>query len=381
MPFLEQPEDGGGFGESMQAFIRELEGYVAAGEGGFGVEVFEGGFEAPAPSPPSPSPPHPQPPPPPPARAPVLASSSVLAPSPSARAGSVVDLHASLDNAAPKPPAARLTCSNYQPHPDMLAHNPPAPHDPNSLYTPITTSRFRSAAEAAAHRRRARLPPKNRAPDVARVKALGRDYWVCRLFNAMISSADITDGEASIHRTRFTTKAVFDPVDLEAAAHAVFDEAIAVHERGWNRPKVYHRHAVRGKLVDIAQTSVELRLSRICLVLQQTKSAVDDAVRGGVTMALLCDNPEARKFTKSANDLGNAKRGERLRETATKEKAKPKREKKPRKESKGELEADEQAHDAAEAAGVPDYAGVAGVDEVAEFAEFFEVQDAGEDEE
>jgi hypothetical protein len=214
--------------------------------------------------------------------------------------------------------------STYAPDPLVLASQPPAAIDPHALYTPLTTSRFKTSAAAKAHRKRARLPPKSQATDMAKVKQFGRDYWVVRIYNAMINSACITDGGKSVHRVRFTKKPAFDPVDLEAAAHAVFDGAIAVHERGWNRPMVYHKNTVRGKLVDISGGSVELRLSRICLVLAETKSAVDDAVRGGVTLALLCDNPEARRFTKESNNLGNQKRGERLKQSATKAKAKGK---------------------------------------------------------
>lgn len=208
--------------------------------------------------------------------------------------------------------------SAYLPNPLLLANQPPAALDPNALYTPLTTSCFKTSAAAEAHRKRARLGPKSQAPDVGKVKAFGRDYWVVRIYNAMINSISITDGTNSVHRARFTTRAAFDPLDLEAAAHAVFDEAIAVHERGWIHPRLYHKNTVRGKLVDISDGSLELRLSRICLVLAETKSAVDDAVRGGVTLALLCDNPEARRFTKESNNLGNKKRGERLKQTSSK---------------------------------------------------------------
>jgi hypothetical protein len=91
------------------------------------------------------------------------------------------------------------------------------------------------------------------------------------------------------------------------------DEALAVHERGWVRPTIYHKKVVRGKLTDVSEKCLERRLARICLCLQQKKATVDDALRGGVTLALLCDNPEARGFTKLSNNAGNAKRGERLR--------------------------------------------------------------------
>jgi hypothetical protein len=138
-------------------------------------------------------------------------------------------------------------------------------------------------------------------------------YWVRRIYEAMIDISDITDGESSIHRVRFADDKAFDPLDLEAAAHHVFDSALAVHERGWNRPLVYHKKVVRGKLTDVSEKCLERRLARICLCLKQKKATVDDALRGGVTLALLCDNPEARGFTKVSNNTGNKKRGERLR--------------------------------------------------------------------
>jgi hypothetical protein len=138
-------------------------------------------------------------------------------------------------------------------------------------------------------------------------------YWVRRIYEAMIDISDMTDGESSIHRVRFADDTTFDPLDLEAAAHHVVDSALAVHERGWNRPLVYHKRVVRGKLTDVSEKCLERRLARICLCLKHKKATVDDALRGGVTLALLCDNPEARGFTKVSNNTGNKKRGERLR--------------------------------------------------------------------
>jgi hypothetical protein len=137
-------------------------------------------------------------------------------------------------------------------------------------------------------------------------------YWVRRIYNSMIDISCITDGISSIHRARFESEAAFDALDLEAAAHHVFDAALAVHERGWTKPLIYHKKVVRGKLIDVSEKSLELRLARICMVLQQKKAAVDDALRGGVTLALLCDNPEARGFTKFSNNAGNEKRGRKL---------------------------------------------------------------------
>jgi hypothetical protein len=128
----------------------------------------------------------------------------------------------------------------------------------------------------------------------------------------MIDITDMSDGDSSIHRQRFVDDTAFDPLDLEAAAHHVFDSALAVHERGWNRPLVYHKRVVRGKLTDVSEKSLERRLTRLCLCLKHKKATVDDALRGGITLALLCDNPEARGFTKTSNNTGNKKRGERL---------------------------------------------------------------------
>lgn len=69
---------------------------------------------------------------------------------------------------------------------------------------------------------------------------------------------------------------------------------------------------MRGKLFDISMNSVESRLSRICELLKLSKAAVDDAIRGGVTLALLCDNPAARLATKESNNAGNDKRARSL---------------------------------------------------------------------
>lgn len=132
----------------------------------------------------------------------------------------------------------------------------------------------------------------------------------------MIDISDIRDSEASIHRQRFEKGDVlnksFDAEDLEATAHHVFDVAIAVHTRGWNRAKIYHKKAVRGKLFDECAKSLEERLNKICHCMKHIKATVDDAMRGGVTLALLCDNPGARSSTKESNNNGNKKRGERL---------------------------------------------------------------------
>ena len=144
-------------------------------------------------------------------------------------------------------------------------------------------------------------------------------YWVRRIYEAMIDITYVSDSDTSIHRQRFVATATFEPADLEATAHHIFDSALAVHERGWNRPNVYYKKVVRGKLIDVSEKSLESRLARICYCLRQKKATVDDAVRGGVTLALLCDNPEARAFTKASNNNGNKKRGERLRQVKSRQ--------------------------------------------------------------
>ena len=226
-------------------------------------------------------------------------------------------------SSAPSTPPLDASSSSYAPHPHIFAQQPESAINSSPLYSRLTSPRFRTSAEAKAHRRHARVQAKSEADDILRVKSFGRDYWVCRIYNAMICTQQITDSNSSTHRNRFTKQKVFDELELEAAAHNVFDKAIAVHERGWTRPKVYHKNTVRGKLVDKSEKSLEMRLNRICLLLKHTKSAVDDVMRGGLTLALLCDNPEARKHTKESNDVGNAKRGERLKQTSTKKTVAP----------------------------------------------------------
>ncbi|KAI4956388.1 hypothetical protein J4E91_000599 [Alternaria rosae] len=224
-------------------------------------------------------------------------------------------------------PSGALTEDNYLP----LAWEPEVDEDGNEIMAielnalmpspsfpplqpiyPAFSGRFKTGPAARAHRKRTRVPKKDGAPDVERVKRYGRMYWVRRIYESMIDISNISDGEQSIKRIRFSENMAFDPMDIEAAAHHVFDEAIAVHERGWVRSIVYHKRVVRGKLTDVSERSLERRLARICFCLQRGKAMCDDVMRGGVTLALLCDNPEARGFTKLMNNLGNAKRGERL---------------------------------------------------------------------
>jgi hypothetical protein len=189
--------------------------------------------------------------------------------------------------------------------------------DKKPIY-PAYSNSFKTAEEAKLHRQRGRDDEPGRKPkaanDVARVKRYGRPYWVKRLYDSMIDISEIIDTSNSIHAQRFADPQVagFDSTDLEAAAHHIFDACLRVHERGWCRPIAYHKNVKRGTLTDIAHDSIERRLAQVCQILRASKAAVDDAVRGGVTLALLVDNPTARGATKLSNNNGNKNRGKRL---------------------------------------------------------------------
>jgi hypothetical protein len=222
---------------------------------------------------------------------------------------------------APIPPSyptqadvVRMSIS-YQPLYDFVGL-PQPPNAPTPVYAAYV-GYFATAAEAKQHRKRVRCGPDEKkikcTPDLQMVKAYGRQYWVRRLYESMIDVSCISDSESSIHRQRFIDGKVFEEKDIEAAAHKVFDEAVAVHERGWNHPKVYYKKVHRGKLQDHCLDSVEKRLALICRCLAESKAAVDDVLRGGITLGLVCDNPMARGGTKQSNNTGNRRRGERLR--------------------------------------------------------------------
>ncbi|USP82588.1 hypothetical protein yc1106_09862 [Curvularia clavata] len=203
-----------------------------------------------------------------------------------------------------------VTENNYRPKLDESLI-PPAEAKVRSKHYGAYFGEFTSSEAARRHRHRSRVGAK-RAADTQRVKKFGRAFWVRRLYEAMVDVSEISDGKDSIHRQRITALQAFEPLDLEAAAHHIFDKAVQVHEDGWCRPLLYRKHAVRGKNSDKAADSLELRLSLICELLRTKKAMVDDAVRGGVTLALLVDNPTGRGATKSSNDVGNEKKGRRL---------------------------------------------------------------------
>ncbi|EAT91845.1 hypothetical protein SNOG_00350 [Parastagonospora nodorum SN15] len=137
-------------------------------------------------------------------------------------------------------------------------------------------------------------------------------YWSTKIYDAMIDISNMIDGPTSTNRRRFEDEPFWDSQDLEAVAHNIFDATVAVHDRGWNRLSTYHKKTVRGKLLDKAMQSVETRLAMVCDLLRTSKAVVDDCLRGGVTLALVVDNPACRKATKESNNAGNNKRGIRL---------------------------------------------------------------------
>ncbi|KAF2856553.1 hypothetical protein T440DRAFT_383038 [Plenodomus tracheiphilus IPT5] len=224
---------------------------------------------------------------------------------------------------------------------------PADPSDPQPIY-PGYAAHFRTSAAAKAYRKSIRVPAKKLAPDVERVIRFGRRYWVRRLYDSMIDVSDISDSKSSIHRHRFQTASAktFKDQDLEATAHHIFDVSIAVHTRGWNRPETYYKKAVRGKLVDHSEKSLELRLNKICECLKRRKATVDDAIRSGVTLALLCDNPWARGSTKESNNNGNKKRGQRL--AMAKEQALRKEQEEALRQGRGQEEQEEAEQEEAE---------------------------------
>jgi hypothetical protein len=217
-------------------------------------------------------------------------------------------------SAYPTLPDPYQSARSYQPVYDFMGKPEPA-NAPAPVYAPYA-GHFATSAEAKEHRKRIRHTPQQKniqdTADLETVKLTGRPFWVRRLYEAMIDVSCITDSESSIHRNRFAVTKAFDEKDIEAAAHKIFDEALAVHERGWNKPIVYYKKVHRGKLQDQCLDSVEKRLALICKCLSESKAAVDDALRGGITLALVCDNPIARGGTKQSNNAGNARRGERL---------------------------------------------------------------------
>jgi hypothetical protein len=194
---------------------------------------------------------------------------------------------------------------------------PPPPFDPQAqVPTPIYPAfagHFVDGESAKKWRKRTRVPAKV-AIDIARVKKHGRRFWTKRIYEAIIDQSYIRDQGDSIHARRFRDEKGFDPMDLEATAHHVFDSAIAVHEKGWTHPDIYHKKVQRGKLLDTCGDLIENRLEHVCALLRTCKATVDDAIRGGVTLSLLTDNPQARSATKSSNNKGNKERGKRLRE-------------------------------------------------------------------
>lgn len=176
---------------------------------------------------------------------------------------------------------------------------------------------FKSAAEARAHRTKARHPAKE-AKDIDRVEQYGRYYWTKRIYESMINIDLIFDNKSSVIATNFSKLRHFDEDDLEATAHHIFDECISVHRRGWTGYD-YNRHDYkRGKCKDIFHDTIEGRLERICGILKHSKAIANDCIVGGDDLLMqTVDNPIHRASTKTANNKGNMDRALRLRKQET----------------------------------------------------------------
>ncbi|KAF2741891.1 hypothetical protein M011DRAFT_482139 [Sporormia fimetaria CBS 119925] len=214
-------------------------------------------------------------------------------------------------------PAATAASSSFS-HSGQVTALPPTLSPPTSTSSPTPARtgafppfprRFRSGAEARQHRRSSREPPKT-DPNISAVKA-NRDHWVQKIYEAMIDVTAIQDCANSPHRKRFM-QGVWDPLDLEATAHHVFEKVLAVHEQGWARPMLYHKKAVRGDRMDTAGNDAGKRLQLVCEVLRTNKAACNDAIQGGITLARLVYNPKMVELTKAGNNTANQDRGKRL---------------------------------------------------------------------
>ncbi|CAI6337716.1 unnamed protein product [Periconia digitata] len=172
---------------------------------------------------------------------------------------------------------------------------------------------FKDIESARAHRQSVRISPK-KAADVARVIAQGLDFWVRRIHSSMIDISELRDTQKSIHAQRFlqVTAMAWGDLDMESTAWHVLERTLDVHLVGWTRPQVYHVEAKRGKKTDVPPGSLEERLEAVCTALRLSKACVDDALRGGLELDLLCDNPIARLSTKESNNAGNLARSSRL---------------------------------------------------------------------
>ncbi|KAF2177045.1 hypothetical protein K469DRAFT_525668, partial [Zopfia rhizophila CBS 207.26] len=163
---------------------------------------------------------------------------------------------------------------------------------------------FGSGGEAKAHRQSTRKAARPMDPNFQFIKHYCRGYWVERLYNAMIDVSDIIENKTSKFYTRFVVNPAFDQADMEATCHNIFDKAIGVYEKGWCRPMIYYKTAVRGICKDETK-SLEERLGKICAVLKESKAACNDALEGGLPLRKLVDNPEQRRVSKASNNSGN----------------------------------------------------------------------------
>jgi hypothetical protein len=200
--------------------------------------------------------------------------------------------------------SAQQSIGQVSQHPLPATTSATGPQQKPPLYRSYQGT-FQTSAEAKAHRKHTRKAG-TMDKRLANVKANKRFYWVKCIYESMIDRSRVLDGDTSTHYKRFCGDVkVIDEDDLEAAAHQVFDQACIVHEAGWHRPKLYHKEASRGKLVDPHKGDVEGRLASICEVLKQNKASCNDALQGGLTLAKLVYNPHQRLSSKAGNNDNN----------------------------------------------------------------------------
>ncbi|KAF2202182.1 hypothetical protein GQ43DRAFT_6554 [Delitschia confertaspora ATCC 74209] len=109
------------------------------------------------------------------------------------------------------------------------------PQDITSPYKPYKSC-FEASDQANAHRISARRPPKPKDSNFEQTKQRLREYWARAIYKSIVDASSVNDLPTSTQYKRFVTTAAYEQEDFEAAAHKVFDRALDVYERGWQRP-------------------------------------------------------------------------------------------------------------------------------------------------
>jgi hypothetical protein len=136
-------------------------------------------------------------------------------------------------------------------------------------------------------------------------------YWIKELYDAMADTSNLRDKPTSAHRKRFEC-VQFQPKDVEAACYKIFDRTLEVHTKGWTRPTIYLKEAVRGKNVDRAKTNAAMRMRLVVETLRESKASCNDVIQGGLPLSKLCYNPMQHISAKIGNDIANGVRARRI---------------------------------------------------------------------